>query len=228
MSTSYPFMPVFINNTTSFFVDSGNTKSYLGTGTSWVDLSSYSNNCTLVNTPTFVDSRGGILSFDGTTEYATVPYSGQFDLSANFTLEAWFNMIGSSGAIISKDTNGLNFDWCIYMLNSTTIGIYSNGGTTNVSASSLPSLNDGLFHHCVITGTSGFIEIYLDGKLVGSGSMSITNASTSGTFVTIGCFSFGNPNTFFNGSIPIVRVYKDGLTSSKVLQNYNATKNRFI
>jgi hypothetical protein len=228
MSTSYPFMPVFINNTTSFFVDSGNTKSYIGSGSSWVDLSSYSNNSTLVNTPTFTNTRGGILSFDGSTEYATVPYSDQFDLSVNFTLEAWFNMIGSGGTIISKDTNGLNFDWCIYMLNSTTIGIYSNGGTTNVSASSLPSLNDGLFHHCVITGTSGFIEIYLDGKLVGSGSMSISNASTTGTFVTIGCVSWNSPSLFFNGSIPIVRVYRDGLTSSKVLQNYNATKNRFI
>lgn len=228
MSTSYPFMPVVINNTTSFFVDSGNTKSYVGTGTSWLDLSSYSNNCTLVNTPGFTNTRGGILGFDGVTEYATIPYSSQFDLSVNFALEAWFTMSGSNGIIISKDTNGVNFDWCIYMPNSTTISIYSNGTATNITSSPFTSISDGLFHHCVITGTSGFIEIYLDGKLVGSGSMSISNASTTGTFVTIGCGSWNSPGLFFNGYIPIVRVYKDGLTSSKVLQNYNATKNRFI
>jgi hypothetical protein len=44
-------------------LDTGNVTSYPGTGSTWSNLVSPTSNATLINTPTYSSSNGGILTF---------------------------------------------------------------------------------------------------------------------------------------------------------------------
>ena len=52
-------------------LQAANNKSYIGSGTSWKDLSGNARNFTLVNSPTFSTTRKGKFIFGGTNQYAS-------------------------------------------------------------------------------------------------------------------------------------------------------------
>lgn len=224
---SFNFSPKIITDKLSLCLDAANTKSYINPLTSWNDLSKNGYVITLINGPTFDSNNNGSIVFDGSDDYGTIPYNSNFDLSStDYTLEAWFNTNSFSFGqiIISKDTFGANFDWCLFIQNSTQIAIYSNGTATNVTAT-VPTMSTGQWYHFVITSISGTIRIYLNSVLYQTGVMSTSNSSLF--YTTLGCAGWNNPNSFMNGKISILRIYRKGLTSNEVLQNYNAVKGRF-
>ena len=50
-------------------LDAGNPRSYIGSGTSWVDVSNNNlNSVTLNNSPTYTSGTSGYFTFDGTTQ----------------------------------------------------------------------------------------------------------------------------------------------------------------
>ena len=61
---SYKYGPSIVTDGLVFYVDSGNDKSYPGTGTTWSDLIG-SNDGTLTNGPTYDSANGGSIVFDG-------------------------------------------------------------------------------------------------------------------------------------------------------------------
>ena len=56
-------------------LDAGNVSSYPGTGATWYDLSGYSNNGTLSNSPTYSD---GSLVLNGVNQYASIVSTSGF------------------------------------------------------------------------------------------------------------------------------------------------------
>tara|TARA_R100000951_G_scaffold115892_1_gene125530 strand:+ start:5169 stop:6320 length:1152 start_codon:yes stop_codon:yes gene_type:complete len=92
---------------------------------------------------------------------------------------------------------------------------HSNYSTTNV--------NDGQFHHGVATYDGSSVKIYVDGVLESTNTRS--GAITPST-LRAGSNSAGN-SEFFNGSIPLVKLYNKALTATEIKQNFNAYKNRF-
>lgn len=218
-------------------LDAAKQDSYPKSGTIWSDLSSNGYNGTLINGTSFTKDNGGALVFDGVDDYGRIPYNSNFNLSnTNYTLEGWFNSNSFSSTagqiLISKDTYGVNFDWALYIFNSTTLIFYSNGTATNVTAT-VPTMSTGQWYHYVVTSISGVIRIYLNSILYKTQSMSTSNSSQ--VYVTLGRYSWngptdspsGIPGGYINGKIPILRIYRKGLNDSEVLQNYNALKGRF-
>ena len=168
-------------------------------------------------------------TFDGTDDHIVFDYVDSIhDLSStDFTLEAWFvaTDFDESRAIISKDTFGVNFDWCIQIASATSISIYTAGTAQSVVAT-VPTMVGGVPYLVDITSDGGDINIMLNGVIYQTTTMAITNASQ--IQLTIGCFSYNNPNGVFLGKIPIVRIYHSALSEIEALQNYEATKHRFI
>ncbi len=207
-------------------LDSVNTKSYPGSGISFYDLTLNGNNFNFATTP---PTFNGVLGFDGVTDYGTMSYNSNYNLSiTDFTMEGFFssNDFSNAQCLIAKDTSGINFDWALYMFNSTTLIFYSNGTATNVTAT-VPTMLINQWYHYVVTSISGNIRIYLNGVLyAGPTAMSVSNSSQ--VAVTVGCYSWNNPGGLFNGKISTIRIYKTGLTGEQILQNYNTLKNRFI
>ena len=63
MATSFAFKPI-VTDGLVLCLDAGNTKSYPGSGATWLDLSSNANNGTLTGSPTFNSANGGSLQFN--------------------------------------------------------------------------------------------------------------------------------------------------------------------
>jgi hypothetical protein len=67
-------LPKLVNDGLIMFVDAGNISSYIGTGSTWLDLYRYGTNLTMSG-PFVYDSTGTTLTFNGSSTYA---YSSSF------------------------------------------------------------------------------------------------------------------------------------------------------
>ena len=80
--------------------------------------------------------------------------------------------------------------------------------------------------HIVASYSSGDKSVYLNGSLL-QNSTSITGTLVKGTATHyIGSSSGGSE--FFKGNYSIFKMYNRRLSADEILQNYNATKSRFI
>ena len=210
------------NNSTTFT----DSSSYNHTGTA------YGNAKISITQSKFGGSSG---YFDGTGDYVQFPYNSIFDLSSgDWTLEAWFYPIAlaadmkiASNAIISKDTNGANFNWNINVAQNGIVFVTNNVG--NIATDVLyayTTISTNTWHHVAIVKNGSYVKIYLNSELVDSKSMTVNNTVTNA--ITIGCSSHNSPNSFFNGYIDSLRVTK-GVSlytgSAYVLPNVPSSKN---
>ena len=73
--------PNMITSNLVLHLDAGDSNSYVGSGTTWVDISGEGNNGTLTNGPTFNSGDGGYFDFDGTNDYVSLGTSINSDIS---------------------------------------------------------------------------------------------------------------------------------------------------
>jgi hypothetical protein len=81
--------PKIVTNGLVLALDAADRNSYPRSGTSWLDLSGNNNTCTLTNGPTFSNTNGGNIVFDGTNDYVTRS-SVATNLSAGVSMEMVF------------------------------------------------------------------------------------------------------------------------------------------
>ena len=194
------------------FIDEGvtlsNTEALLDlTGNSTIDISN----------ATF-DSNAQ-MTFDGTDDSVLVGTVGNY--SNNMTVEAvfktsssatWKNILcGSTGDIIFT-VNGAKLNFGSQGSNPIP---HSNYSTTDV--------NDGQWHHGVATYNGSQVKIYVDGVLE---STNLRSGNQTPSSLRVGSNNAGS-SEFFNGDIPLVKLYNRALTASEIQANYNAIKGRF-
>ena len=224
MSTQAPIS--VIQNGLVLCLDAGNIKSYLGTGTTWTDISKNGYNGVLVNGPTY-DNRGLIL--DGTNDYAYVSHGGALNFATgNFTVSVWHKNNNSStgyNGIITNDYAGDN-SWKIFRDNGEAFYKARCGGSTVLA---FPSYTVGRFHFYTYTFNGSNIQLYLDGSATGSTAASSPTAG-SNNYIAFGSYRYTDAVGLYyltSQVIGPVMLYNRSLTSSEILQNYNSTKSRF-
>jgi hypothetical protein len=207
-------------------LDAANTKSYPGSGTSWVDLSRNGNNGTLTNGPTYNSSNGGNIIFDGTDDQVLVTGSVT---TSTATFCAWIRRDGNQttyrGIIHSRGTggnvSGINFS------NSNQIGYHWNGAANTYTWNPPLVIPDLAWSMCVVSVSPTFATAYL---CQASGISSATNVVNHGS-TTLNNIRIANDSglagRFFKGNIAQSLIYNRALSASEILQNYNATKGRF-
>lgn len=201
------------------YLDAANPRSYSGTGTTWTDLIDQANNGTLINGVGFNSINGGSLTFNGSNQRV----STNFKPSGARSYFIWvkYNTINSlpNGFSLTgtQQVNAYNY-----------LGIYNGGyfyyyaGTTGNQLSSVLLNANTWYQQGFVLNADGSRTLYLNGLAVGSEAGGVGGTATSE--FSIGCV---NQNHWVNGSIPVVTQYNRALTSSEVLQNYNATRDRF-
>jgi hypothetical protein len=211
-------------------LDASNALSYPGTGTDWFDLAE-NNDGTLLNSPTFNSANGGGIVFDGTDDYIEIdPPLPQ--ATTEITVNVWFKGTGApsnndiaGGCLFVGNPGGnhgpfLSYSWAnqqVYW------GTHLNQ-TYNVAT----GFSQNTIHN--VCGTFGRpnLKTYKNGVEADSDTQD-TNVtyqnSTSGN--RIGEWGYGGFQRNFNGQIYSIQVYNRELSSTEVLQNYNALKTRF-
>jgi hypothetical protein len=205
------------------YLDAGNVKSYPTTGTTWTDLVGV-NNGTLTNGPTFSTDGGGSIVFDGINDYGQVEHSDSLYITGSYTIEFWFKTIGST----ANDNKTL---W-EKGVNKSIIQTYGPGTFylhyIQTSPQTNAELMDGNWKHVVATwdkpNSIGYF--YLNSVLKHSASIGSSGNFPNTNFMQImGRIPQGTG--FLNGKISTWRMYNKYLSPSEILQNYNATKQRF-
>jgi len=192
------------------------------------DIAGGVNNATINNLTTYSRENGGCLIFNGSIDYpntATIAANSSYAFgTGDFTYEIWFNaasFASGNNYILDLGTNSgvLRSDGVKLIYYNSTAGTGSNLYTKG------PAITPGNWYHCVITRLSGTTYIYLNGNFITSGS---DTHNYSAPAVTIGNYGAGGKYGW-NGKIALFRLYSGkGLSATEVLQNYNATKNRFL
>jgi hypothetical protein len=76
--------------------------------------------------------------------------------------------------------------------------------------------------------SSNTLETFVNGVSIGSVSHSLASILNTDNPLYIGSYNGGEYSQWFDGKIGITRLYNTALTSSEVLQNYNADYRKYI
>jgi hypothetical protein len=206
-------------------LDAANKKSYAGHGTAWNDLSGNSNTGTLQNTDelTFQTSASntvsniGCFDFDGSNDSVECSAIS----STNYTNSLWMR-------VDAKNVNGI-ISWTVGTVRRELLfvsGYLSIAYGSNKYRKIDSVLSNGVWMHVAGTYDGTTPLIYVNGvsqTLTGE----VTAAAGAANKCYIGRTAYQVP-FYFNGKIANVKIYNRALTSTEVVQNYNATKSRFI
>jgi len=203
-----------------FYYDAGNLVSYPKSGTSTRNLTSLSTNVgTLNNGVGFSSNNGGYFTFDGTDDNINIGTVGGY--SNQMTCEAWFRTTSNASW---KDMICGPVGDVIFTVNNNVINFGSQGSSpiphTNYSNT---IVNTGAWFYAAATYNGSTVNIYINGVL--DASYARTGSQTPGN-LRIGSNDNGT-GEFFNGDLPIVRMYSTALSQSQIIQNFNAQKSRF-
>jgi len=219
--TFYNNLPNIVTNGLQLYLDADVYSSYIGSGTTWTDLSGNSFNGTLSLGPTFSSSDPKCLNFDGVDDYSI---SSVLNIAASSTVTIWIRSANYNNKIpisINGDVYGSGPN--IFFYNSTINWNIGDGGANPFTNSYYP---DGNWHYIVVTNdASSDAKLYIDGVLIGTAAYINTVSSTTNNF-WIGRFH-GDNNYTIAANIAQVKLYTRALSDVEVLQNYNATKFRF-
>ena len=228
--------PNIVENGLVLALDAADKNSYKGSGTNWKDLSGNSYNGTLTNGPTFSNTNGGVINFDGTDDYSLTTFSNSSNLINDPTTNGgiisfsmWVNVTSNTigGYIIASGGQTTSTGmWLATQNGSPEVGIKTTSKVwfKPITGSDFP-LNTWINWSVVCDNTN--MSLYKNGNFY-----SITTSagvSVSSQFSTL---SIGVPNNVLNnylGNFKIANLmfYNKSLSATEVLQNYNATKTRF-
>ena len=249
---AFNYSPKIVTDGLVLYLDAANTKSYPGSGATWNDLSKSQLNGTLTNGPTFNSANGGSIVFDGTNDYVdNIGDLSSFSFIQNtniFSVSFWFKvdiintenrLMGNTittaekgFVVIFRYTNnyGLNALAC-YTTYSDSTSFVSVGATDN------NIITDINWHHaCYVINNTTTGLWYIDGQPVTTTirrptSFPVTNIKSTGDSTRT--LNIGRPNAAstilpLNGNIAQTLIYNRSLSATEVLQNYNATKGRYL
>lgn len=150
------------------------------------------------------------VSFDGSGDYLTVPYSSNLQLgSSDFTIEffIFFNSVASGQRIVSGDGNSSGtLNWCFYTDSTGTLNYFlSTSGTAwTVSGNLVGNISVGQWYHVALVRNGSTFTPYLNG-VAGTTATTSSALYTTTTGITIGAINSGN---YFNGNISNLRILK--------------------
>lgn len=201
-----------------FHLDAGNTSSYNGSGTTWSDLSTNSNNATLTG-PTFNTNNGGYFDFDGSNDHA-ISASDMINPNSDFTFSTWVNSDSTiTGTMVSDYSSQgalqIRFvdDGTVQIVDSYVVNV---GTFTNFTYST------GTWYNVVVTRSSNTYSLYING--VYKSNFTSTNSYSNGP-QSIGTNYNGLER--WNGKISQIACYDTALSATQVQQNFDALKNRY-
>lgn len=230
--TEFSNLPSIVTSNLLSYLDSDVYSSYIGSGTTFSDLSGNGNYFQLTNSPTFVSTEPKTFNLSGASQYflyyasigAPTGNTGLALPSANsWTCAFWFRTsVTNSNRNSLLSHMGSGPVYCLMgVSNSVLIYYHYNGGFFTKSATT--NVADNNWHNAVFVNTNNTMTIYLNGVL----EKSSFDSTVSGPNNYVNGLGGSWESVFFNGSISNFMYYNTNLSAAQVLQNYNATKFRF-
>jgi hypothetical protein len=227
-------------------LDAGKQDSYPRSGTTWRDITGNSNNANLLNSPTYSNTNGGGIIFDGIDDYSN-PNINHSYLSPS-ALEVVFNSTnhGSGKKTIFGYRHNSGYSQptigSIYLESNTlTTSVITATQTYRTATFSTPIQTNTTYHVVLNKDTiNGTLQLFVNGV---AGTTQTFDSASYGQWTTVGSFIGANildiaksTNTsagqgwaadYFNGTIFKLAVYNRILSTTEISQNFNALRGRY-
>ena len=222
------------------YLDANNSSSYSGSGTAWANLDSggaYS--ATLNGSPTFNTTSPDNKYFDFnpgavTGQFAQITQASAINPSMNtpFTIQIWvkINNIGTQGSLVSKVFGAPSYDgYALGYKTDNTLQLHENGQSRVnyfTSVAGVLSSEWALYTANVQFGGGGSRQnkIFVNGRQV-------MTALSNETGIPSPTQNFTFPTGFYGeGECDIGQFYyyNTELTTTQIIQNFDATKHRYM
>lgn len=159
---------------------------------------------------------GGAYIFDGNNDYIEFPYNANLDITSNLTITAWIKTDTKTNAvrsILGKREDSTHV-WYAGYSNDERVQ-YRIGGLSVMLNEVIPNnFADGTWQHYAFVYDKSSLNVYIDGKLVASQSVSGSPYAINSA-IWIGATSPGVGNWL--GYIDEVKIYSKALTSQEIV-----------
>jgi len=221
---------VIVDSGLRLYLDAGNATSYTS-GSTWTDLSTNTNNATLVGSPAFTNAgTSSYFTFTGDgSKYATTSYT---KYSGTYTGKTTF-FVARMDASIANGYHGIfgvgalqtrTFNTYIYKTPGPNYQVHGSFGAGGGISNTLTLSTNQWFTFGVTHDSSGNITFYFNGQAVGvTTGQTFTNTSGSGTNPQL----IGKTDNNWHGDIAIVTVYDRALSGAEMAQNHSSVVGRY-
>jgi hypothetical protein len=225
-----PWIPV-VESAPTLLIDLGasNDASYPGSGTAWNDISGYTRNATLYNSPAYTATEPGYLTFvPSSLQYADIPNIGDL---ASWSVETWFRIdapLSSAQATavvttVYDGTGQINFviGTNPFVGNSNTLAVGFFNGSWHTCTPITPTV--GVWYHVVGTYDGTTLKQYVNGALNTSAAATGPSSANGGAIrIARRWDDAAASQHYFPGDVNTVRIYDGVLTAAQVQTNYSA------
>jgi len=215
--------PRVVTNGLVVYLDAANTRSYSGSGLTANGLVG-SINSSLVNGVGFTSTNNGSFVFDATNDYISMGTSSSVK-PTQLTLACFFkiNAINAPNVIVGKQGTGVGAaSYALVVQNGKLNFRIESGG---IQDASYTFSNTSTYNYAVGTYDGSTMKLYLNGSLVGTATTSVSIIYSDSYPLLMGYYA----NAFAtNMNIGLFKLYNRALTAQEILQNYNATKKRYL
>ncbi len=210
-----------VTNGLVFAIDAANSRSYSGSGVTINGLVGGIGG-TLVNGVGYTASNNGSFIFDGTNDYIDCGYNSNINNATQLTIECWFRSSNISKEGIIFGTNSYFPAYGYHMEIYQSKLLFQVFPSASIVQSSI-TLSNNIWYHLAGTYNSGAINLYVNGITGGSGNYTYSASSEN---LILGRYYAGSLS--LEGQLSNVKFYNRALTAQEIIQNYNATKKRYL
>jgi len=216
------------------YYDPSSASSYPGSGTTITDLSGNSRNGTMSN----ISFTSPYFSYNGTSSQISIADNAALEPgSGDWTMEVWVNQsVSGNDVVLGKFDPGGSSQDVSYSIRTTGTTYYAQIGSGSGSGSTL-FVNSTSYTGTINTwyqivyvfknGATKTLETFVNGSTIGIVNHNLASILNTPSNLYIGSYNNGEYSQWFDGKIGITRLYNTALTSSQVLQNYNADKSKY-
>lgn len=231
--------PKIVTDRLAYCIDPGNPNSYTSGSTTLYDISR--NEYTGSIQGDFPYSSTYALQFDGVSDFISLGTRtpNLYPTTDSYTWTGWLKYASHSSQIWYGNAGGGSDGFGI-VLSATQLRVEVFGTTGPLSnprqqtyATVTPYFNT--WHQLtIVLNRDGFtINIYINGVLITNGTLTdwtnIRQEPSAGfNGLYIGCYNGAANLGWYSGLMGTIHIYRKALSATEVLQNYNATKGRYI
>ena len=204
--------------------DAANLRSYSGSGNTWYDLSRNGNNLTLTNSPSFNSSgyfsTGATGYFTGAGTSSIPTGNSNYSMFLFARLSTWADgrgFISIGDFLVINQSNA-------FRTYTSTLGNMTHYWWANdlISSNNNGNIQNNQWFYVGVTFDGTTRKIYANNVLVASDNPTSHNVIST-TIQLAKTYS----TEYLQGDISLAKIYNRSLTTSEILQNYNATKRRY-
>lgn len=234
--------PKIVTDSLAYCIDPGNPSSYTSGSTTLYDISRSSYTGSLQGDFPYPSSTPYALQFDGVSDFISLGTRtpNLYPTTDNYTWTGWLKYGSHSSQIwfgnAGGDSDGFGMVLGLTQLRVEVLGTTGPAATNKRQSTyyTISAYHNKWHQLTVVLNRDGFtVTVYVNGIQIGSNALvdwgSIRQEPSAGlNGVYIGCYNGAANLGWYNGLLGTIHIYRKALSATEILQNYNATKGRYI